>query len=387
MPIDLSLNVLHVIGNLHPSSGGPSRTVTQLVDALSDYGNMSLLTQRAPGEPFIPPKRSSVNIQFLETYSRITRASGLLTRSYFSGLTIETTPRIIHLHGLWIPFNHWAAHFSHAHKIPLIIHPRGMLEPWALQHRSWRKRVALAVYQSADINHSHVLIATSEAEFNSIRCAGFNNPVAVIPNGINLALQSHSNIQIPRENVALFLSRIHPQKGLNNLLHAWSKVKNASWQLVIVGPDENGHLQDLIRLVKVLDLCDSVRFVGEVGDEEKIKFYDRARLFILPTLSENFGVVVAEALAHGVPVITTKAAPWAGLESNSCGWWVDVGVAPLIPALQQAMSMDDNTWLTMSERCRNYVQCFNWTDIAQKTHHVYQWALGLGEQPEFVYLD
>ena len=108
---------------------------------------------------------------------------------------------------------------------------------------------------------------------------------------------------------------------------------------------------------------------------------------MLPTFSENFGVVVAEALSHGLPVITTRGAPWADLETHGCGWWVDIGVEPLAVALRQAMALSDDERWTMGERGRAYVQRYNWADIARQMADVYRWVLGQGTRPDCLHLD
>ena len=106
-----------------------------------------------------------------------------------------------------------------------------------------------------------------------------------------------------------------------------------------------------------------------------------------PTFSENFGVVVAEALGHGLPVITTRGAPWADLETHGCGWWIDIGVEPLAAALRQAMALSDDERRAMGERGRAYVQRYNWDVIAREMIHVYRWMLGHGDPPACVQVD
>ena len=128
-------------------------------------------------------------------------------------------------------------------------------------------------------------------------------------------------------------------------------------------------------------------FVGSVDGAEKAALYHSADLFVLPTFSENFGVVIAEALACGLPVITTKGAPWQGLETHLCGWWVDVGVEPLVDALQRAFRTPDSELKAMGERGRVYAEnSFAWPKIAEQTLDVYRWVLGQGEKPNCVVL-
>jgi glycosyltransferase involved in cell wall biosynthesis len=140
-------------------------------------------------------------------------------------------------------------------------------------------------------------------------------------------------------------------------------------------------------LVGELGIEKAVEYVGSVDGEQKSAMYRDADLFVLPTFSENFGVVVAEALAHGVPVITTRGAPWADLEIYGCGWWVDIGVPPLEQALRDAMSLSDDERRMMGARGREYVRRYDWDTIARQTAEVYRWVLDQGDKPECVITD
>src|SRR6185369_15513882 len=108
---------------------------------------------------------------------------------------------------------------------------------------------------------------------------------------------------------ALFLSRIHPKKGLLNLIEAWARLRPKNWELCIAGPDETNHLAAVMRLLGSFGLERQVRFLGELWGDAKSQAFLDSDLFVLPSFSENFGLVIAEALAHGIPVITTQATP------------------------------------------------------------------------------
>jgi glycosyltransferase involved in cell wall biosynthesis len=140
-------------------------------------------------------------------------------------------------------------------------------------------------------------------------------------------------------------------------------------------------------LARRLKISESIEYVGEVDGKRKSEIYQDADLFVLPTLSENFGVVVTEALAHGVPVITTHGAPWADLEAERCGWWVSIGVEPLVAALRTATAMDDEERRAMGERGRTFVKRYDWSVIASQIGDVYCWLLGQGVKPASVHYD
>lgn len=186
---------------------------------------------------------------------------------------------------------------------------------------------------------------------------------------------------------ALFLSRIYVNKGILNLPQFWAHVAPAGWRLVIAGPDDGGHFRRAMSAARALGIDRMVEFAGELDGQRKSQAYSQAGLFVLPTLSENFGIVVARALSHGVPVITTRGAPWADLEAYRCGWWVDIGVEPLAEALRSATSLDDAERRAMGERGREYARRFDWEDLAPQTLAVYRWILGKGEVPDCVRMD
>jgi glycosyltransferase involved in cell wall biosynthesis len=134
-------------------------------------------------------------------------------------------------------------------------------------------------------------------------------------------------------------------------------------------------------------LQDSVDYIGPVDEERKEKIFQSADVFVLPSFTENFGLVVAEALAHGVPVITTHGTPWEGLVSHSCGWWIEPTVDALVETLQEAMNMEPAELQSMGEKGREYAHEFDWAHIAHQTAEVYRWVLGMGAMPDCVVID
>jgi len=159
-------------------------------------------------------------------------------------------------------------------------------------------------------------------------------------------------------------------------------VRPKGWRMVVAGPDEGGHRTVVEQAVQKAGLEKSFIFVGPVAGAAKEKLYREADLFILPTFTENFGMVVAEALSYGVPVITTKGAPWEGLIDHCCGWWVDVGVEPLAEAIQAAVAMTDTERQEMGKRGYRLVEVnFSWPRIAKEMLAMYQWILGQGSKP------
>lgn len=386
------LSVVHVVAGLHPRAGGPSRTVVQLADALAGHPDVdvTLLSQTLAGEPAVASRVGEVDRRVPASSSPRAIRFALPIRQELRQTLRERRPSVVHSHGLWNPANHWASRAARRHGIPLVVHPRGMLEPWALQHKAWKKRVGMALFQRQDLETASVLIATSPLEYENIRKLGLRQPIALIPNGVALAstrdVEHEPHRYRERTRNVLFLSRVHPKKGLLNLVQAWSRLALRNWRLRLAGPNEGGHLDEVMALARRLGIHESVDYLGEVDGERKAATYRDADLFVLPTFSENFGVVVAEALAHGVPVITTRGAPWADLEAHHCGWWIDIGVDPLVEALRAAMALSDDERQAMGARGREYVRRYDWEAIARDTVAVYSWILGSGVRPDCVEL-
>ncbi len=270
---------------------------------------------------------------------------------------------------------------------PYIVTPRGMLDPWALKRSSFKKSLVRIAFEGNHLKNAACIRATSEMEAENIRHFGLRNPIAVVPNGVDIPLHS-GQLKIEKKNQILFLSRMHPKKGVELLLHSWQRLQNEflDWELVIAGPDEVGYSKQMKELAQKLNLARIV-WVGGVYGEQKEILYRQARLFVLPTHSENFGLVIAEALSYGLPVITTKNAPWQGLKNHSCGWWVELDVSEIEGSMRSALSMDRNALVEMGMRGRAWVQNeYGLSSVAERMSAVYNW-LSLGEDcPSFVYL-
>jgi glycosyltransferase involved in cell wall biosynthesis len=245
-----------------------------------------------------------------------------------------------------------------------------------------KKRAAWLLYQGRDLRSAKLLHATAESEVEDIRRIGLRQPVVVLPNGVEIPEQARG---VPEKSMrrALFLSRVHPKKGLLNLVEAWAEVRPENWELVIAGPDEDGHRAEVEAYARVHNV--DIVWTGPVNDHAKWDLYRSADLFVLPTFSENFGIVVAEALAAGVPALTTTGAPWEVLNRERCGWWIGIGVAPLMAALRDATELDDEARHAMGRRGRAYVrEHLSWDHVAEGMLAAYRWVLGQGERPSSV---
>ncbi len=294
-------------------------------------------------------------------------------------------PDIVHTHGMWLYPHASSYRYSFRNHVPLIVSPRGMLEPWAFSYKAWKKRPIWWLYERAALQSARVLHATASQEAAGLRSLGLTPPIAVIPNGVDLPGLGGRETSRDGRRMALFLSRIHPVKGVNNLIQAWCTLRPAGWRLVVAGPDEVGIERELRDMVAQAGAGDDIEFAGPVFDTAKSRLLQQAELFVLPTFSENFGVAIAEALAAGLPVITTTGAPWGELESHGCGWWVDIGVEPLVAALRTATGLSQERLACMGEQGRRLVSDrYAWSCVAERMQSVYEWVLHGGGAPDCI---
>lgn len=285
---------------------------------------------------------------------------------------------LIHIHALWSPVLHKVANWTSRNQVPIVWSPHGMLTPWAMNNKKCKKLLAWWLYQRWDLKKASLIHATAQSEVEDVWRMGLKNRVVVAPLGVKIGDYVDRVVRADGKKTLLFVSRVQRKKGLVNLVKAWREVKEwgregvKEWKVRIVGPDQEGHAAELRALCEELGVSEDFEFVGPKYGEELQREYASADLFVLPTHSENFGSVVIEALAHAVPVITTKGAPWAELEERKCGWWIDIGVEPLVNALKEATAMPDSERREMGERGRRLVEeKYTWGAVVKKIVKAY----------------
>ena len=383
--------ILHVLASTRADHGGTSRSVPALCEALDAEGVDAHLVTAVPAdsapdqEPIFPG--GDVHVHRIEERTRLQRTLrsplGFYRRLW--SVVDEIQPDVIHDHGAWLPSNVMAAWVARRSGTPLVATPRGMVTDWSLSHQAGKKKAAWHLYQKHVFRQASLFHATAPAEVENLRALGLTQPAAVVPNGVELP-ETMPDDPAPSEKRALFLSRLHPKKGLPMLLDAWADLRPEGWTLELVGPNENGHRAELEAQAAQLGLDGSVVFWGPVDDADKWHKYAAADLFVLPTHSENFGIVVAEALAADVPVLTTTGTPWQELEAHDCGWWVDPEPAAIREALATALCQSDATRDAMGARGRTLVEStYTWPAVGRRMTQAYEWLLNdEGPCPGFV---
>lgn len=297
---------------------------------------------------------------------------------------------ILHSHGMWQMPTIYPAKAAAGARCRLVVSPRGSLSAEALGRSRLTKRVVWWLAQRRVFEDAACIHATSVAEAEDVRRAGLKRPIAVIPNGVEFAANGLSRDPDDRGKTrVVYLGRLDPIKGLETLLRAWSSVqeKAPTAELVIAGDGEPSYRGSLVELGRALGLR-RVSYLGEVGGGAKETLLKEASLLALPSLSENFGMVVAEALAAGVPAVVSRGAPWEGLRERGCGWWVDHGVSAWAAALETAVGLPAQDLAAMGMRGREWMRAdFSWQRVGKMMAVTYGWLLARADRPSWVRLD
>lgn len=375
------MKVLTFLTSISLSGGGPSRSVPMLVKGLAEVGvDITLMTQKAENMNTHALEGTTAKIKILEAGYTDTDVEEYLLKEKFD---------IIQSQSMWDLRYHRLAKLAFKHNIPYIITPRGMLEPWSLEQNKWKKKIALWMYQMKDLKKSTYIFTTAEMEAQHVRELGVNVPISVIPNGIETDdYACRTSIEEVKKQI-LFLSRVHVKKGIELLIDAIDRLHKQfpDWSVVIVGNGEDAYVESLRSKVKRLGLENYIKILPPVYGMAKTKLYQESSLFCLPSFSENFGMVIAEAMSCGVPCITTNGTPWKLLngdvtamgallempgEDKRTGWCINLSVINLENTLREAMSMPAVDLYEMGQRGSRMInKNFNYKSVAMKTKQLY----------------
>lgn len=370
---------------------------------------------------------------------------------------------LTHLHALWmynsILINQWRRQW----KKPCLITAHGMLEPWAVKNSAWKKRLALFLYERQNLNGAACIQVNSEAESRSVRDFGLKNPICIIPNGIDVPEVGHAGANAiphpvplsgrggegaetgsapwsamiePGRKVLLYLGRIHPKKGLVNLLRAWKQTLSSQpstngWLLAIAGWDQGGHETELKRLATELGIAwrdtrehstfniqhstpsdftmqsasplrldrgegrgevsnssairhppSSLLFLGPQFNEAKAACYRDCDAFILPSFSEGLPMVVLEAWANAKPVLMTPECNLPEGFAANAAIRIEPNAESIAQGLHQLFRLPSSDLLALGNNGRQLVAArFTWPKVAIEMRSVYDWMMGGGPKP------
>jgi len=372
------LKIYHLVENLDNSYGGPSTSVQLKVKKKKDINE-------------VIQKYNLTWTSFPNFFLKKTKYSKKL--KHFLLNAIKKRGKIIfHSHNLWNYIPYIAHRLSSQHKIPSVISLRGSIEL-----NSFKKKIAWRLYQKKIFQDSNIVHVTNEKDIDKLRNFGITTPLALVPNGVDLnefsfkkkKNTSKKNLGIPIDKkYILFLSRIHPEKGLKYLVSAWHKLHEQfpNWNLLIVGPKfDNDYFEEICDYIKKYNLSSSIHLMGMLSGKKKLDCYNASSLFVLPSYGENFGNVIAEAMASKLPIITTKKTPWEKIEKYNAGWWVELNLKNISSALIKALSCNELELKKKGENGFKLIKQYDLKDQSAKMKKVYQWVFGLERKPKFIF--
>jgi glycosyltransferase involved in cell wall biosynthesis len=374
------MRVLHVVPSFYPAVGygGPIYSLLHLCLNLKAVGcDVNVLTTDAHGKIRLTsnqqrdPMLSPLNVQFCPRVGK-----GSIAPQLAKSLSREIRRAdVVHLTAVYnfptLPTLFLARRYSK----PLVWSPRGTLQRWAGSRRVHAKNCWDAACRRV-LPRRAALHVTSQQEASESASRLNNLPAWVIPNGIDIP-----NWPPPPPNNGvlrlLFLGRLDPKKGIENLIRATALLLNGeircNWRLTIAGGGDPKYVAQLRSLASEASITRSIEFCGQIEGEEKYRAYTNADIVIVPSYTENFGVVVAEALAHARAVIASRGTPWREIEDRGCGVWVENDPASLAAAIEQLAARDR---AAMGQRGREWMQeSFSWRERARSMLSLYEHLL------------
>lgn len=344
------MKVIHFIPSIDRTSGGVGAYTQLLSKEIGKLCELHIVTSKS--ENPLPVENAILH------YIPCNITAYFNMKKEWISLLNTIHPDIVHVNCCWLPCSAFTQKWAQELGYKVILSPHGMLEPWIISRNYWTKKLpALLLYQKSAVVNADCIHATAESEKDNLLKLGYNDKIEIVANGIDV-----DNIVMKdswqRKKKILFLSRIHVKKGIEFLLEAVALLKEqlTGYTINIAGEGDYDYIVSLKNKTKELRIEKMVNFCGGVYGEMKWKIFRDADVFVLPTYSENFGIVVGEALACGTPVITTKGTPWEELNTEHCGWWTEIGIEATRKALLDFLSLSEEELRIMGNNGRRLIE-------------------------------
>ncbi len=386
-----------VSGSVSRQAGGLFHSVRRLSQSVHDAGwDVSVFT--------LEDSDTAADIShWLPLVPQVAKVVGPQRLGYSPGLAkmLRAFPpkdALVHEHGIWQYPSYEVLRWNRQTKQPTVISPRGMLDSWAVRNSALRKKVVGILYEYANLRAAHCIHALAESGYEGIRKFGLKNPIAIIPNGIDVPTEEDLVTPPPPDlpsdwngaRILLFLARVHPKKGLLPLVEGWSRVGKArqDWKLVIAGPDEGGHATEVVDRIKTLGIEHDVALVGPQYGGEKKAWLNHADAFVLPSFSEGFPMAVLEAMAHKLPVLMTRECNFPEAFSAAVAHEIRPEPISIAESLEEFLCRSVADLENVGEKARQLACAeYSWPSIAKEMIQVYDWLLGGGSPPSTVRTD
>ncbi len=375
---------LHVVSHTDPRYGGLSAAVPALAASLSLQAplDVSLAAFCHAGETYQPREMEGEEISFWPT-SRASWAFDRELKASFAEAVRQADG--LHIHGIWEESTAVACRLARKLGKPYVLSAHGMLEPWALAAKRLKKRIYAALIERENVAGAACLHALTTAEAEQYRQFGATCPIAVIPNAVDLPEDAHADLFLHRfpelrgKRLVLFLSRLHPKKGLDLLIEAWARVagQHPGASLVIAGPDAEGMQAKLVSLAMARGVDAQVCFTGMLAGAMKWSALDAAECYVLPSYSEGLSMALLEAMGVGVPVIATHACNMPEITAAHVGWEIDANADALTAALQTLLDRPaDENWAMGRNGAQLIASRYTPEQVTRQMAELYDFLLG-----------
>ena len=383
-----------MIENLDGTYGGPAKSIPYLVKGLESLDIRGHILSIKHHENEINEIVNKNNLNWTSFSNRLIKDSyySKALKNYLINVIKMEKNIIFHSHNLWNFIPYISYRLARKYQIPLVSSLRGSIE-----FNKLKKIIAWKIYQKKIFQASNTIHVTNEKDIINLKKLGISSPIAFIPNGGDLDEFKFMNTKnVSKKNLGLeidksyvlFLSRIHPEKGLKYLVNSWTKISNRypNWDLLVVGPTfDEKYYKEIKFYIKKFNLENRVHFKGMLRGNDKIDCYSASSLFVLPSHSENFGNVIMEAMSAKLPVITTCGTPWQEIEKNNAGWWVKLNLTNIENALLEAFMCSEDELKKKGMNGFRLIQKYDYKYQCIKMKQVYNWILQNDNKPNFVY--
>jgi glycosyltransferase involved in cell wall biosynthesis len=369
------MKIIHIVESLDVSHGGPAICVPLLAKHLNSIGCSSVVLSvqatKEESDSIVSKDELKIVKVPLTGFKKI-KYSSKLKSEIINEITKDT---IIHVHSIWTYPSYAGYKISKDFGVPLVVSVRGTMYKWAMNKSKYVKLVAMWLYQRRILNYANKIHITEIGEKEAMENIGIFNDKMLVPDGVSIGNKPDDlNKKILKsvefnknKRYIFFLGRIVPNKGVHFLLNSFKILKHKYKDVeVIIGGSFNDS-----SYCSSLEKIDGVHFVGMLNEFEKHTMFSISTLFVLPTVSENFGLVVAEAMSYKIPVITTTGAPWADILKFEAGWWVDLTEFNIFNAIDEALSLNSEELARKGKNGYALVQNFSWDKQAleMKKHY------------------
>ena len=306
-----------------------------------------------------------------------------------------SSAEVVHVHGLWQAQTRRGAHAALAARVPYLVAAHGMAEPWALQHKYWKKRIYLAVVEARKLRRAACLHALSRPEIGHLRAIAPWTPIGFVPNGVDLPafddLPPRSEMEdrypeLKDKFVLLFFARLHVKKGLDLLAEALRQIAPAhpELHLLIAGTDEGAWMPFRSRIEQI-GLTERMTYLGHVSGEDARRTWAAADAFILPSYSEGFSMAILEAMARRLPCLFTTACHFPEASSAGAAVVVEPTLQDVTRGLLELLERDPRERAELGGNGRRLVESeYTWDRQAHRLATIYEWLAGGGPAPDCV---